>query len=140
MKKNLVRKKNEAVGFSGFTLVETMVTLVLVLMGVVLISKTLIFGLDSLKRSRLRLQLQESIQSQCQALMSRPYDSSDLAPGPKTKPEPPFRIHWDVSEISPGLKRVSVSAGNGRLTVRTYFYKSKYIKDIRAGSGYTGEA
>lgn len=132
MKRKSNRKKPWMKTVSGITLLETLITLILVLIGVIFISKILLFGLEAQKKSWLRLGIQQKIQYHCQYLLSRPYDSADLLPGEKSKTEPPFDIHWHVEEISPSLKRITLSVANGRIFKRTCFYKSKHIKNVNA--------
>ena len=134
MNRNTARKNQQRNPFSGFTLIETLVTLIMVLTGVIFISKIMIFGIDSHTKSCLRLKLHQKIQFYSQRLMSCPYDSTDLIIGEKHKQEAPFEIRWNVAEISPTLKRISFSVHSGQLITRTYFYKSKYIKMITAAA------
>ncbi|MCK4836757.1 MAG: prepilin-type N-terminal cleavage/methylation domain-containing protein [Candidatus Aminicenantes bacterium] len=153
MKKKSIKQRSNLFECPGFTLVETMVALVLVLIGVMFVAKITIFTLDSYKKSFLRLTVLQKIQFHTQSLISKSYGSSELNEGKNCKHEHPFEIRWSVYELSPTLKKISISVQYDQLVYRSYFYKSKHINRILSKlpfkleipclsmtTGYQGEA
>lgn len=114
----------------GFTLIETMISLFIVLIGVLFITKTIIFSLDFNKKSFIRLKLVQAVENQIHTLMSKPYDSEILSPGEYSSQENFFRIKWEVNPVTSSLKKINISITYKQLIRKSFFYKSKTIKII----------
>jgi len=113
---------------AGFTLIETLISLFLVLIGVLFIGKTIIFSLDINKKSFIRLKLWQTYESQIHTLLSKPYDSKNLLPGNYSSQKDLFKIKWEVSPVSPTLKKINISITYKHFTRKGFLYKSKTIK------------
>jgi Tfp pilus assembly protein PilV len=114
----------------GFTLMETLISLLLVLIGVLFVTRVIMFSLDLNKKSRLRLKLWQQANNQIHTLLSKPFDSDILVPGNHSTQEDLLKIKWKVKPVTPTLKRIDISIVYKQLTREEYFYKSKTIKSI----------
>lgn len=112
----------------GFTLIETLVSLFLVLIGVLFVTKVIIFSLDLNKKSLIRLKLCQQVSNQIHTLLSKPFNSEKLLPGNFTATRDAFRIKWTITPITPTLKKIDLSVSYKKFFRKSYGYKSKTIK------------
>ena len=111
----------------GFTLSEMLVSLVLVFIGALFILRVLIFSLDYCRKSRLRLDVQQKLQSESHWLMSRPYGADVLSRGKYSKEDDVFRITWNVSQAGPEIKRIELTVQSGHHSGKICLFKSRYL-------------
>jgi Tfp pilus assembly protein PilV len=112
---------------AGFTLIETLISLFLVLIGVLFITKVIIFSLDLNKKSLIRLKLWQQVNNQMHTLLSKPYNSEKLLPGNFTTTRDTFRIKWTITPITSTLKKIDLSVSYKQFLRKSYGYKSKTI-------------
>jgi len=136
-KKNIKRyfEKNQSVQSVklesiGFTIIETLFSLLLVALAILLISKTMVSAIDTNKKSNLRFNMQQTIECRKNQLLSKPFEDPQLKEGTYKQNDRYFRINWNISDISPTLKFIDLSVSFKTLTKRIQFYKSKEIKNI----------
>jgi len=115
----------------GFTLIETLVSWALVLLGILFISRVVIFSLDGLKKTRIRLEISQKVESYKNRLLSKPFHSPDLADGFDCLEEGLYKIDRYISSISPTLKKIKFVISYKILTRQLIFYKSKFIREVR---------
>jgi prepilin-type N-terminal cleavage/methylation domain-containing protein len=115
----------------GFTLIELLVSLLLVLLALLFIINIIVFSIDGNKKSYIRLQLSQKLESCKNLLLSKPFDSAELKDGHSSTDEEPFKINQDINSISPVLKKIKMSISYKSLTRQIFFYKSKYIKEVK---------
>jgi prepilin-type N-terminal cleavage/methylation domain-containing protein len=118
---------------NGFTLIEVSVSLLLILLAALMGARVMVTAIDSYKKSRIGFTLIQRCQSLKQELMSRSFSSDQWQEGAFLKEEGGFRYRWEIKRISDSLKFAELSVkdkinGMGR---QTYFYKSKFIKNIK---------
>lgn len=128
-------KKGEPVekngqGAEGFTLIEVLVSLVIILMAVIFISRVIMYSLDGLRKSAIRLEMTQTLESQANRLMPLPFYAPDLDSGAAVFKEGEFFIRRQVNHLSPTLKRVDLAVSYDVLTLRFYFYKSKHFSSV----------
>ena len=111
----------------GFTLVETLVSLVLVFIGVVFIARLITFSLDYYEKSELRLHMQQKLQSESHLLSSKPYEAKELIQGIYSKEDKPYKITWEVFELSPTIKKITLTVAHKQFSRRISLFKSKYL-------------
>lgn len=114
----------------GFTLIETLVSWMLVVLGLLFICKVVVFSLDVLKKSRIRLEISQKVESCRDRLLSRPFYSPDLADGFACMEDGVFKIDRYISSISPTLKKIKFVIKYKILTRQLIFYKSKFIREV----------
>lgn len=111
----------------GFTLFETLVSLVLVFMGVLFVARMIFFSLDYYNKSVLRLQMQQKLQYESHLLSSKPYEADELNRGRYSKEDKPFNISWEVTELSPTIKKITLTVTHKQFSRKISLFKSKYL-------------
>jgi prepilin-type N-terminal cleavage/methylation domain-containing protein len=115
----------------GFTLIELLVSLLLVLLALLFIFNIIVFSIDGSKKSHIRLHLSQKLESCKNRLLSKPFDSEELKDGHSSIDEKPFKIYQAINSISPVLKKIKISISYRSLTRQIFFYKSRYIKEVK---------
>ena len=113
----------------GFTLIETLVSLVLIALAILLIAKVIVCAFDGHKKSRIRLNVSQELEFCKNQLLSKSFDSDELKVGSYSKKENHIKKNWQIKSITPTLKIIHLVISYKGLTKRVYFYKSKYIKN-----------
>jgi prepilin-type N-terminal cleavage/methylation domain-containing protein len=128
--KNTVGLKKMKSKESGFTLIELLFTMLLVLLALLLMSNVIIRSIDGNKKSYIRFQLSQELESGKNRLLSKPFDSEELKNGCYAVQEKYFKIVRSISSLSPTLKIIKLSISYKTLTRQIFFYKSRYIKEV----------
>jgi prepilin-type N-terminal cleavage/methylation domain-containing protein len=113
----------------GFTLVETLVSLLLVTLAVVFISNTLITAIEIQRNSEIRFRLFQEMENCKNELNCKPFDAFELKQGSYSKEVDLGKISWQITDISPTLKILRLFISSKKAAKRSYFYKSKYINN-----------
>jgi prepilin-type N-terminal cleavage/methylation domain-containing protein len=115
----------------GVTLVELLISLMLVLVALLYLSNIFVFSIDGTKKSLIRLHLSQKLEFKKNLLLSKSFDSEELKDGHYSIDEDLFKIYQDIISISPTLKRIKISIFYKSLSRQIFFYKSKYIKEVK---------
>lgn len=115
----------------GFTLVEVLFSFLLLLIAILFMTNIIIYSLEGNKKSRIRLEVSQKLVYCKNQLLSKSFDSEELKDGHTSIDEPLFRIDWNINSISPTLKKIKLSILYKTLKKQIYFYKSKYIKEVK---------
>jgi type II secretory pathway component PulJ len=140
--KRKIEKSNESAVVSrevqtgGFTLIETMVSLLLVLLAALLGARMVSSALDGYKRSRIAFNLMQETEWVKNRLLAKPFESGEWKDGTFKSENGPLKIAWEIKGLSTSLKIaklyiVDQISGAAR---RTSFYKSKYINGMTGSS------
>ena len=113
----------------GFTIIETLFSLLLISLAVVCLYQMITFAIDAQKKSAIRFNMQQKIESCRSQLVSKSFDNDELEEGSYSTTEIPLKIKWDITNISSTLKLIQLSVTYKQVTKKVYFYKSKYIKN-----------
>ncbi|MCU0286796.1 MAG: hypothetical protein MUF15_10400 [Acidobacteria bacterium] len=114
----------------GFTLVEVMVSWLLVLLALLFVGDIIIFCINGTGMSRVRMEIAQKLEACKTELSAKPFDAVELADGFSSVVEAPFKINRHIETLNPTLKKITVSITYKTLRKQIYFYKSKYIKEI----------
>lgn len=114
---------------SGFTIIETLFSLLLISLALVSISQMITAAIDAQKKSTLRFNMQQKIESCRAQLVSKSFAAAELEEGSYSTLENPLKINWDIKNISPTFKLIHLSVTYKKITKEAYFYISKYIKN-----------
>jgi type II secretory pathway component PulJ len=114
----------------GFTLIETMVSLSLVMLAVLFSARIIVFALEQSRRSALRFQLLEKLDYYKNYLSSLAFAAPDLDPGEHGMANGAFQVSWRVQLTAPCLKFVRLTAATPRYSLPLFFYKSKYFPEV----------
>ncbi|MCP5049118.1 MAG: hypothetical protein GY940_18255 [bacterium] len=118
---------------NGFIIIETLVSLLLVALSVVTVSKMIVSAFQGYKKSKIGFSMLQETQSFKYRLLSASFDALEWSNGSYTQDKDPFKFRWDIMSIDPGLKiaRLWLSYKYNGLTTRSFFYKSRHIKNNR---------
>ncbi len=116
---------------NGFTLIEVMASWLLVLLAILFIFKIIVFSFDGIKKSRIRLEIAQKLETCKNQLLSKPFDSDELEDGHSSTDDGLFRVTRDISSLSLTLKEIKLSIAYKTLNKQIYFYKSMTIKEVK---------
>jgi len=122
-----VPKKSE----KGFTLIETLFSLLIVFIALIFICKTLIFSIYTNRNSLIRFEIIQKYEYYKYYLYSKSFNSNELKKGDYLKYEKNFKINWTVKNITTSLKKIKIKISYKNLTKQNFIYKSKFIKEIK---------
>jgi len=122
-----VKNKTE----SGFTLIETLFSLLLVFLALIFICKTLIFSIYVNRNSLIRFKIVQKYEYYKYYLSSKSFDLIELKQGSHLKYENKFKINWIVKNITTSLKKITIKISYKDLMKQNFIYKSKFIKEIK---------
>jgi Tfp pilus assembly protein PilV len=114
---------------SGFTIIETLFSLLLISLALMSISQMITAAIGAQKKSSLRFNMQQKIEYCRNQLLSKSFAAAELEEGSYSTAENPLKINWDIKDISPTLKFIHLSVSYKKITKKAYFYKSRYIKN-----------
>ncbi len=115
---------------SGFTIIETLFSLLLISLALMSIAQMITAAIDAQKKSNLRFMIQQKIEYCQNQLVSKSFAAAELEAGSYSTEENPLKIYWDIKNISPTLKLIHLSVSyKMKMTKKAYFYISKYIKN-----------
>ena len=122
----------------GFTLIETLVSLSLLLLAVLLSSRVTIAALGQSRRAAQRFRLAEMLDYYKNYLSSLPMEASELAEGGHDRIDKEFRIDWRVEPVrkvpdegdGAFLKRVGLAVAGPQGALRLVLFRSKFIQEV----------
>lgn len=115
----------------GFTLIETLAALAVVLLAVLSNARILVAALAQNRGSVQRFRLLEKLDYYKNYLSSLPLDAADLAAGSHGRREGDMRIDWRVEDASAALKRVRLRATAGGRALPLLLYRSRFLLAVR---------
>jgi len=123
----------------GFGLVEAMIALLLVLLAVLMGSRMMISAMQSLRKSRLNINLLLELESFKNKLLSTSFDADTWQTGNQQEEVKNYRLDWTVRVLSPSLKKADISIyyNTTGLKRRTFIYKSKFLNNCILGDSRT---
>jgi prepilin-type N-terminal cleavage/methylation domain-containing protein len=114
----------------GFTLIEIMVSLSLLMLAVLASARITVFALEQSRRSNLRFRLLEKLDYYKNYLSSLSFAAPELAAGEHGEENGEFKVSWRVQVASPFLKCVRLTAAAPQYALPLLFYKSKYFPEV----------
>jgi prepilin-type N-terminal cleavage/methylation domain-containing protein len=111
----------------GFTLIEVLVSMTLLLMAVLFSSRIMVAAMDQTRKSALRFRLVEALNYYKNYLSSLPMDSPELAEGAHARAEREFRVDWRVEEAGAFLKMVRLAIIRPPSRLALVLYRSRFI-------------
>lgn len=115
----------------GFTLIETLVSLALVMMAVLFSVRIMVFALNQSRQSSLRFRLIETSDYYKNYLSSLPFSAPDLADGSHRQDSQRFIVTWRVEPAEAGLKRINLLVTAPNYSLSLAFYKSHFIQEVK---------
>jgi len=119
----------------GFSLVETMVSMSLVLLGLLMSSRILMYSWHHQGGVMLRFKTGEALAERKNALIALPFASPSMQVGAHELEEDSIRFEWFVEETGPGMKEIKISASRGAYRIETLLIRSIYIEEVNRHEG-----
>lgn len=113
----------------GFTLIEVMVSLLLISLTLVSVARTIAFALNECRKSVIRFTMVQEMGNLKNRLLAKPFDSIDLVDGEYAKQNGKIILRWHIESPLPELKRVKLSVSYKVHKMKIYFYISKFINN-----------
>ena len=107
---------------NGFTLIEVLVSLILIALTLVSAARIISFALDAYRKSVIRFTMVQEMENCRNELLAKPFDSIDLADGEYTKQDGKIILNWHIESLSPEIKRVRLSVSYKVHKKKIYFY------------------
>jgi prepilin-type N-terminal cleavage/methylation domain-containing protein len=115
----------------GFTLIETMITLAVVMLAVLANARVLTAALTQSRGAALRFRLADKLEFYKNVLLSRPFDASELAAGRHEQAADGVCVEWRVLDFSPTLKRLRLQASAGGRSLSQALLRSRFLLEAR---------
>lgn len=131
IKKKTSRQQRKQFKVNGFTILETLIALLITALALLLVSNIIVSAIGVYKRSYIHMQITQKIEFCKNQLQSKPFDAGELQDGHYSKEDHLFILKLDINSITPTLKIIYISViykyKYYRITKKSYFYKSKFI-------------
>lgn len=114
----------------GFTLIETLVALALMLAAVLFSARITIFALAQERQAHVRFRLLAACDYYKNYLSSLPFSAPDLADGCHRQTGREFVVSWRVAPAGTGLKKIDLLAAGPRCSLPLFFFKSRLIQEV----------
>jgi len=115
----------------GFTLIETLVSLALLLLAVLFSARVMFFALGQSRQADLRFRLIETGDYYKHYLSSLPFSAPDLAGGGHRQASRAFIVTWRVEAAAAGLKRIELRVVGQNCAQAIAFFKSNFIQEVK---------
>ena len=119
----------------GFTLIETLLALSLVMLAVLSSTRVMVSALAWTRQAQARFRLVEKLDYYKNYLSSLPMAATELVPGTHTRRDGELLAQWRVEADGVNLKRVRLAVGDGRLFLRLVVCRSQFIQAVRPRLG-----
>lgn len=114
----------------GFTLIETMVSLSLLMLAVLASARIIVFAFEQSRRAALRFRLIEKLDYYKNYLSSLPFADPELVAGEHRLKLAGCEVRWRVREESPILKCVRLTAAAPHYALPLSFCRSKFFPEV----------
>jgi len=111
----------------GFTIIETMISLMIIMVGVIQIASIIGQSINLSARSRKIFYINQTLENIKNKLLSEKYNSIKLKEGTTTKTDCGYKVFFKIVDVTPSLKKINLSIIEKGISQKKYFYKSKYI-------------
>jgi len=114
----------------GFTLIETLVALALLLAAVLFSARITIFALAQARQAGMRFRLLATCDYYKNYLSSLPFSAADLADGSHRQAGREFIVTWRVAPAGTGMKKIELLAAGLHCALPLVFFKSRLIQEV----------
>ena len=111
----------------GFTLTESLVSLLLAGLATIFIMKCLMVSINGMRNSRSKFSVEMALENRKNFLLGVEFHSPFLKPGNYDIRQGTIFIRIRVTDLEPALKRIRMTGTRKDYTSRTVFYRSEII-------------
>lgn len=115
----------------GFTLIETLVSLSLLLLAVLFSTRILVAALGQTRSAAIRFRVLQRLDDYKNYLEALPLDAAELAAGAHSRQESELRVDWRVQDESTSLKRVRLRATARHYALALVLHRSRFILAVQ---------
>jgi Tfp pilus assembly protein PilV len=115
----------------GFTLIETLVSLTLLILAVLFSARILVFSLAQSRQADLRFRLVETCDYYKNYLSSLSFSAPELADGGHRQVNQTLIVTWLVEAAEAGLKKIELLVAGPNHSQKIDFYKSNFIQEVK---------
>ena len=112
----------------GFTLVEILVSMILISFASMFLMKCMITSLNSVKNSNIRFQVSREIEIKKNTLLSKQFNSPELSEGIREENSNQINIKINIKDLTHKLKILTVTGTLRKYRTAVVFYISGSIK------------
>lgn len=116
---------------SGFTLVETLVSITLISLSTLFLMKCMIVTLNGVKNSNLRFRVGLVLQNKKNSLLGQRFVSPFFLEGIRKERNGEVLIRTTIINISHNLKKITLKGSRNNFISVLVFYKSKILREVR---------
>jgi len=118
--------KNE---FKGFTLIEVLVSMILISFASIFLMKCMITSLNGIKNSNIRFRVINAIEIKKNRLMGQDFKSPHLSAGKTKESSGNVHVSTTIKDISSGLKKVTLAGMSEKYRIISVFHISESIRE-----------
>lgn len=115
----------------GFTLIETMVSLSVLLLAVLSSTRILVAALGQTRGAAMRFRVLQQLDYYRNYLASLPLDAAELAAGGHRRQEGELKVDWRVDDAGVSLKRVRLQARARHYALALTLHRSRFILAVQ---------
>jgi len=116
---------------SGFTLIETLVSITLISLSTLFLMKCMIFALHGVKNSNLRFQVGMALENKKNSLLGQQLISPIFSEGSRIDRAGEVLIRTSIINISHNLKKITLKGSRNNFSSVLIFYKSGILREVR---------
>ncbi len=113
---------------NGFTLVEVLVSMILISFASIFLMKCMITSLNSVKNSNLRFRVSRALDIKKNHLLSKSFNSVGLSEGVREENSDQIEIEISIMDLTPGLKKLTLTGRSGKFSTVSVFHISESIR------------
>ena len=111
----------------GFTIVETMLSVLLIMIGIIQITTIISYSLKFTKKTKDLFLIDQKAEYIKNQLLSEPFLTTNLKAEEIKKNEKEYKIIFKIINKSDSLKEINLSIRKNNIGNKYFFIKSKYI-------------
>ncbi|MEN8153579.1 MAG: prepilin-type N-terminal cleavage/methylation domain-containing protein [Acidobacteriota bacterium] len=116
---------------NGFTLIETLVSLLIISYSIIFFLNTILFSMQETGRSSVRFKVFQKIDFEKNRLLSIIFESPELTEGYSQKKENNMIISKQIVNRGPELKKIYIEVQYKNFISKIVFFRSKIIKEVK---------
>ena len=115
----------------GYGLVEVLAALLILSIGMLALTRAIVFSFHTYRNSVLKFKLQQTLSFHQNQLVAKPFNDPSLQPGRYKITDRGAVVRWQVTDESSTLKSIHLSVELKKQQRRSFFYKSIFIMGVK---------
>ncbi len=115
---------------SGFTIIETLISIMLISLSTLLLMKCMIVALHGVKNSNLRFEVNLALENKKNLFLGKTFISPLFSEGTTAEWEGDVMIRTSIVNITDNLKKIILKGSRKNFNAVLIFYKSGILKEV----------